>query len=460
MPEGVTGFFGYIPSPVDTIRRQTGLQDDFKWREGQPPPLGSPLLPFSYIPWYKMKWVGDNIIPPKLSYQGIKNISEKIKTYTLPTVNNHPTHIKDYHILSVRDLIEQLYSPKIDAHIHLNLDGEIFVKPLFAINHGSYRPADYYEFWESTISPTNPEEPYVFSVAGFYSGSNGHNHYWNAGATGFNKWKATLKNDHGGSIGEEVGNYEIINIEYSYILKKYYRRVFSQDGMNIWNLDYNSYVRRLHLHWYDSFEPDFLIGFAVDSGDYFCTDSNTDPTFNNLGRVPKTFNIAGQEVLANVILSSCTLPIRENVHHPWFEETMATHDQVRGYEIVLDHETMLANSSNRFCQLSVYSPDLGDSIAILNPISYFDETIQSEWKVGDEFEVNINSEDKIESEPGSAEGSRWVTSLIGTRLDPKFRLTLKDINDNQFTVFIYRSELYSGKNIDIPGLIVKQDQEP
>ncbi len=460
-PIGISGIFSLIEGPYaekDTI--SNAPVDDWKWQEGRPPSYGSPLIPFIFHSWDKMKWAAPKIVPPKLSFQGINTNTGKSQFYTMHYVNNNPTFITDHHVISLRKMIEQLWAPKFHAHIHLELEGEIFVKPLYSIGHGAFKAAQYYEWLESIIPPTNPNKPYKLSVGGFYHDMIGHSHLWNAGASGSNTWKAKLHFDHGGSINESLGNYVIEKIEYNYTLIKYFRKVFSQDGSNIWEMDYNAWTRKLHLPVYDSFEGKWLMGFCVDAGDYWSTNINTVPNSRG-GRAPAYATVRKQssdwvgglpvyvQVPLNIQWSSCTLPSKETVHSPWFGGGGPTHDPVSGYEIVLDHMEMLTKSDNRFIQQSVYSPTLGESIAIPTSLEYFQEEISPGWKEGDSFEVKVEEADSIEipNELQTSEtGSKYITSLIGSRLVPYFRVTYRDMNDNVHINVITETELYGIEN--------------
>lgn len=469
MPSGVSPAFGVIESPVGSPTISVGPKDDWKWSEGRPPSHGSPLLPVSYIPWHKLKWPGSNIIPPKLSYQGfipvaapipgIENLVNLNKTYTLNIVNNNPTFISDHHIISLRKLIEQLYSPKISAHIHLGVEGEIFVKPLYSIVHGAFVAADYYEYWPSIISPTNPETPYVFSVGGFVDNSNGHRHYWNAGASGYNTWRCRLHFEHGGAIPGEpkianVGNYEILKIEYQYKLTKFFRKVFSQDGDLIWTGDYNAFTRKVHLELYDSFAGEWLLGYCDHVGDYFTNPDNTipyDDGTGNPGRQPASEVIPGVGVVRkNVVLTACKIPERESAINPWFgQDDGNTHDVISPYVIQYDHIYMLQHSINRFCQQSVYASTMGQSVNVSGPLQYLAEEETSAWAEGEYFELTVRSLDEELPPPNGvtyAPGSRFVLSLIGTRVVPTFRVTYRDGNGNIRIKLITETELY-GSNI-------------
>lgn len=456
MPIGVSQPFSVVEEPYGSskVRTTQGPIDDWTFKEGRPPSHGSPLVPFNYHPWYRMEWAFKKIISPRYTYQGISGNNESSKFYGLPYVTNSPSFITDAHVISIRKMIEQLWAPKFKAHIHLELQDEIFVAPLYFLMHGAFRAADLYEYWTPVLSPTNPDKPYVLSVGGFYSNLNGHMHFWNASASGRNVWKAKIFYDHGGSIREDIGNYRILKVEYSYKLTKYYRKVYSQDSMNFLTMDYNSYIRKLHLPIYDSFEGKWLIGFAVDSGDYWSTQHNTVPY--NRGRAPKyelvkstdTFGnpIYIQQAL-NIMMSSCTLPGREFGFNDWMGGNCPTHEMTRGYEITYDHAHMLEHSVNRFIQLSVYSEDLGESLPIENAITYFEKEEAGAWTEGTEFEVRCEEADVLEGAATGTNDSKYVTSLIGTRLIPMFRVTYMDMNENIRTVIVSETELYGSDNL-------------
>ena len=450
MPSGVSPVFGVVETPIGTKTFPTGVVDDWKFKEGRPPGSGSPLVPYLYYSWDKLKWVGEPIIPPRLSFQGFIQDTGENKKYTLPMVINHPSYVKDYHIISIRKIIEQLFSPKIHAHIHLEIKGQIFVKPLYTIAHGSFKSADVYEYWKSIIPPTNPDKPYVFSIGGFVSNHNGHSHLWNAGASGYNTWKCKLHFDHGGSISEEIGNYEITKVEYSYKLEKYYRKVYSQDGDNIFTGDIDSFTRKVHLQLYDSFDAEWLIGYAVDVGEYWSHPGNTNiySSGDQVSISPKSFFIAGinRFVTGNILMTSCQLPARETVRDKWFSGAATTHDVTRPYSIRYNHQEMFQYGTSRFIQLSVYADDLGESIPIEYPLRYFSKTTSEEWRVVTKddpyFEVNVQEADVVESQVGGGAGSSWVTSLIGTKLQPMFRITAKDLNGNTDIYIVTETELY------------------
>lgn len=221
-------------------------------------------------------------------------------------------------------------------------------------------------------------------------------------------------------------------------------------------MDYNARIRRLHLPIYDSFDGQWLIGFSMDSGDYFSTDGNTVPNDQG-GRSPKYVTVpmqtsdwvGGQTVYVsrplNIVWSACTLPTKENIHSPWFGGGGSTHDPIRGYTVEIDHEEMLVKSNNRFIQLSVYTPDLGESIGIPSSLDYFEDEESPGWKEGDSFEITVSQDDEIEipSElENTSSASQYITSLIGTRLVPMFRVTYKDLNDNIYTSVVTETELY------------------
>lgn len=455
MPSGISPIFGVIETPIGEQEPPLGPRDDWKWKEGRPPPHGSPLIPFAYIPWHKLRWAAEPIIPPRLSFQGFfppttENIN---RLFTLNQVTNNPTYVKDHHVIALRKMVEQLWSPKIHAHIHLEVSGEIFVKPLGKIVHGAFIAAQYYVYWPSIIPPTNPDKPYIFSVGGFVDNKGGHAHFWNAGASGSNTWKARIHFEHGGSIPGEgnavnIGNYEKIKVEYSWKLIKYFRRVFSQDGDSIWGADFNAFTRLVHLQLYNNFRGDLLLGYASYAGDYWSDDFNTVPF--GQGRAPKAeVSSSGVIIQKNIILSSCQLPTREHVLQPWFSGGGSTHDTLVGYDIVCDHPHMLQHSVNRFVQQSVYSPVLGVSQGIDDPIVYFSETETSPWVEGEFFEVVVASQDEIIPPPPGvtiASGSRFVKSLIGTRLVPRFRVTYRDGNNNVRVYMVTNTEFY-GSNI-------------
>lgn len=457
MPIGASGILGIIEGPWNTKKRlPQGPVDDWKWPEGRPPSHGSPLIPKLYHPWHKQKWAGDPIIPPRLGFQGVDSVTGKNKAYTMPVVVNNPTYISAHHIISLRKMLEQLWAPKFYAHIHLQLEGEIYVKPLYAIEHGAFKAADYYQYL-GNLGPTYGPF-YVFSVGGFYSNRNGHLHYWNAGASGYNTWKAKIHFDHGGSINEQLGNYTILKVEYNYVLTKFYRRVFSQDGDNIWGgYDYNAHVRQLHLPIYDSFDGQWLTGFAMDSGDYWSTDSNTDPATTPEGlpyRIPKydlvsTIGPLGYKIsyyqARNIIMSSCKLPQREEGIDSWFCNSGGTLDNIEPYNIQITHPEHLQRATNRFIQLSVYSPEVTKSVGIAEAIKYFQTEVSPGWTEGREFEVRVQEEDKREVPEEIREtssSSAYVTSLIGSRLVPYFRVTVRDLNGNVHQHLVTDTELY------------------
>lgn len=456
MPIGVSPVFTVVEGPFGNIGgiRTAGIVDDWTFSEGSPPSYASPLVSQNIHHWHKKPWTFSKIIPPRYSFQGAMADNTESKFYTMGYVVNRPTFITDNHVISIRKMIEQLWSPKFSAHIHVELEGQIFVHPLYSITHGAFRAADVYEYLESIISPINPEKPYVLSVGGFYSNRNGHSHFWNAKASGKNIWKAKFHNDHGGSIREDVGNYNLIKVEFSYRLTKYYRKVYSQDSLNFLTMDYNSYIRTLRLPIYDSFDGKILAGFAEHSGDYWSTDSNTIPY--GRGRAPKytlvrTHNAFGNPTYIsqplNIIMSSCMLPIREFGLNSWMGGGGGTHDMLRGYNIVYDHEHMLQHSVNRFVIQSVYSPDLGEEIPIPEAISYFEKTETAPWREGKEFQIHCEEPDI--SQGAGVSGNAYVTSLIGTRFEPMFRATWQDINGNINTTIITEVELY-GINSMIP----------
>jgi hypothetical protein len=456
MPSGISATFGLSELPIGAKQPPLGPRDDWKWSEGRPPAHGSPLIPFSYIPWHKMKWAAEPIIPPRLSFQGFlpESAGNVNKLFTLNTVVNNPTYIKDHHVIAMRKMVEQLWSPKIHAHIHLEVSGEIFVKPLYSIIHGAFISANYYVYWPSIISPINPDKPYIFSVGGYVENDNGHIHYWNAGADGSNTWKAKIHFEHGGSIPGEgnainIGNYEKIKVEYQWVLTRYFRQVFSQDGDNIWSGDFNAFTRTVHLKFYNNFRGDFLLGYASHAGDYWSDAFNT--VAYGAGRAPGALVGAnGTIIQKNIILSSCRLPQREHGLNSWFpSDNGSTHDVIVGYSILYDHAYMIENSVNRFVQQSVYSPSLGESVGVNNPLSYFTETESSPWIEGEFFELTVSSQDEIVPPPQNvtlANGSTFIKSLIGTRLVPRFRVTYRDGNNNVKLYIVTNTEFY-GSNI-------------
>lgn len=452
MPSGVSPVFGLFETPVGQVTAPPGPVDDWKWSEGRPPKYGSPLIPVAYIPWHRMRWAAEPVIAPKLTFQGMIPDATENKKYTLASIINNPSYITDHHIISLRKMVEQLFSPKIKAHIHLELDGEIFVKPLYQMSHGNFKAADVYEWWPSLLNTygDGPDKPYVFSIGGFVSNHGGHVHTWNAGASGYNKWTAKLHLHHGGAIWEEIGNYEIIKIEYSYITTKYYRKVYSQDGDLIFSGDYDSFTRKVHLQLYDSFEGKWLLGYAVDVGEYWSTPGNTNISYPGgiPSITPKYYYLANQWNPGNIIMSSCMLPYRE-VMGAWFGGGK-THDPVTPYNILYNHAQMQIYGQNRFIALSVYASTLGTSIPIDDSVQYFEKRIVGEWteiaKDNPRFEKEYTEADVVTTQPGGGAGSKWVQSLIGTTFQPMFRITFKDMNNNIRTYTVTETEFYH-KNI-------------
>ena len=337
-------------------------------------------------------------------------------------------------------------------------------------------------YLESILSPTNPDKPYVFSIGGWTDSHGGHSHFWNAGTEpgSFHHWICYLHLHHGGSLPPVVGNYECLRLEYSYDLFKYYRTVFNQEGDTIFTLDPDSHIRKLHLLIYDTWLAEWLLGFAVDSGDYISTPDNSEQ-YKLLGRKPKYhyFPGPGRTVCAAPYVSSCTLPQREHALQPWFSSSGGTHDMITGYTIgtgfggvAMDHSVMLQNAAGRLIQQSVYMDQMGESVGVSNPLRYTQEKVHQPWTtVFDSndggstdnlegkafFEVHVEESDIWPDDPGFEypyggsysfnPNSVWVKSLIGTKLIPYFRITYRDLNGNIKTYLPTEVELYGEPTI-------------
>lgn len=247
MPRGRSKPFRMRRLPYQQSTKKTTLPHDcFKYAEGKPPSLGSPLVPYFIHSYYYQKTYLERLRSPIFpwTYNRSYEIAEYDATgnqyrrdFSVPIVINTPTFMKDSHLISVRRQVENFWAMRFYGHIHLTLNNGLKVFRLGAVSHGMAEPAMMTAFWVPGIGSR------IVSMDGS-AGWDGHMHLWNAKSSGGQEWVATLRLDHGGSIPPEQGHYTIIDpVKYKFKVTEYYRTVFSQDSMNFANPSYDINAR-------------------------------------------------------------------------------------------------------------------------------------------------------------------------------------------------------------------------
>jgi hypothetical protein len=277
MAWGTAPLFRIIEEEILRRRVRPAPPDDWGWQEGRPTPLASPLVPYNIYPLGYERVIGQPVVEPKYSawdmgVSTIRNAGPEPFRFTSYLPINTPTFITDHHVIALRTMVESLWAPKFHGHIHLNVEGELIVAPLYGITHSLVAEA-YTAGWNIFGDPTS-HRIYSFGQGGIMSA--GHTHVWGASLQqdgGSVVWTAKLCLDHGGSIDEAPGNYEILETTYSYKITKYYRTVYSQDSERHFTHDLDAWTEWWQKAIPTTFAWDEVMGYCLDAGALWLIDS-------------------------------------------------------------------------------------------------------------------------------------------------------------------------------------------
>lgn len=426
MPTGTAPIFRLIEEPYWRKSTTKAFPDDWAWKEGRPTPIASPLVSKNIHPWGYARVYAKPLVEPKysISHQGTPYQDSLVSPfrYTSFTPINRPDFISDHHVISLRRQIESLWSPKIAAHIHLDVDGEIIVNALYQVKHRVIAEAS--TFGYSQFGDATNRRVFAFGEGGTLVG--GHGHVWGAGGGGSVLWSAKLCLDHGGAIGESRGNYEIIEEPtYSYTVTKWYRQVFSQDSGRHFSLDIDALTQWWQKMVPTTFNYDEVMGYCLDAGALWLHPGNTRPCSSCEDGIMLILD--GQHTYG---FTACTLVDRENQLRPWFvngRTHVPTEAPVIGTK--LSHNWMEA-----------WDPGVTVNLAI----RYWHET-KTYTGTGYSFEVprifgDCGTTAAPQGEPDPSGGDQWIKNCIGTRVVPTWYLTIRDMNGNVSRPIITETE--------------------
>lgn len=401
--------------------------DTWLYKEGSPPPPNSPLIKYAVHPYYNWSKYTEQIVPPKflapeeyLYWPDAAYDYPFRRDFSKLQIYNKPSFIQDHHIISIRRQIEDLWSPKFYAHVHMGVTGSLTVQPLRRVCHHKFARAMTMG-WDSFGLPTH-SELFSFGEGGL---STGHYHYWGAGAGGSQLWQAKLMFDHGGSITERLGNYTICDIKYEVEITYYKRTVYSQDSMRHYTWDYDAVTQNFQQPVPATFLWDEVMLYCLDSGMLILDYGNTRKIGTLQEHPANRRPLMGRDHTYN--WSSCTVPDTEHQLNKWFRGSRSH----TVFAPALGGAGQVFDGSPECCGKAwLERPHLGEEI--VQAIRYH-QTTEYEKGTGESWSKVIQGYSKdVDAPTGEIDvsyvpGDHWVEMLIGTRVKPTWIVTIKDI---------------------------------
>lgn len=331
MSQAGSKLISITPIPyVRKLRSFTSPADDWGYYEGLPTPPLSPLMPYNTVPWWSRKWQYDKMVAPQYSLgynRGINStdISTVGKKWVSKTIINSPTLIKDYHIISIRRQVEQLFSPMFSATILAKVKDTMHHEPCYFINHNRFQKS----WW-------------IGDGTGGEILSPGHYHWFREGGpptgsltinTQLTIESSQLK-DRKGAIGglkvgddfrSSYGNYYIVAIEHTLIVTEFWRKMALESWSSI-SADHHSiaptFLQILWGPWASILNPSRLPtgeakAFAIDQGMMWQPlkggDFNEDTIVEQSDNYwfPKQIKVGGRYAYVGPGYTACSRPMLE-----------------------------------------------------------------------------------------------------------------------------------------------------